>query len=167
AVRIQRQYRDSMSAADQAAADAVDSTPLPSNIPAVVLDLIGFPYAVGPDFVAALLSTGGQKQLDAAFVKPPTTSAQIIDPQLFLGGRGALPVTAPHADRTSFDTGVLGAFGLIIVLQPLVSNGALTRDQAATAGRLWGGDRYTAWDAGGGRSCLRDTMVADGQADQA
>ena len=166
AVRIQREYRDTMSAADQAAADAVDNTPLPSNIPQVVLELIGFPYAVGPDFVAALLSTGGQKQLDAAFVNPPTTSAQVIDPQLFLSGRGALPVPAPRADATSFDTGVLGEYGLIIVLQPPVQRGALSNVQVGTVGRMWGGDRYTAWDAGGGRSCLRDVITADAAADQ-
>ena len=40
-----------------------------------VLQIIGFPYAAGPDFISAVVSHGGLAALNAAYKKPPVSVA--------------------------------------------------------------------------------------------
>ncbi|HXA28494.1 MAG TPA: hypothetical protein VN193_07070 [Candidatus Angelobacter sp.] len=165
AVRIEDQYHSAMSTAEQQQSDReaqAQGGGLPPGTPQVLLELISFPYIVGPDFVRTLDQVGGQARVDDAFVHPPTTSAQLINVNRFLHGDGARPVPAPKADAPSFDTSVLGEFGLVLLLErtPGGSSSAALR-----AGDLWGGDSYVAWNSGSG-ACVRDNIVADTPADQ-
>jgi hypothetical protein len=165
AVRIEGEYHNAMTAAEQRQADQESNAQgggLPSGTPKVLLELISFPYVVGPTFIRTLDRVGGQAKVDDAFVHPPTTSAQLINVNRFLHADKALPVAVPKGDGTVFDTSVLGEFGLLLLFEKVPG---ITSAQAVRIGDLWGGDEYVAWDKGGD-ACLRDNVVAVTPADQ-
>jgi hypothetical protein len=45
------------------------------DIPPLVEQSLGFPFVYGPALVEALLAQGGRARLDAAFLRPPASSA--------------------------------------------------------------------------------------------
>jgi hypothetical protein len=127
------------------------------HVPRVVLQLIGFPYAVGPQFVSALVGHGGLDALNAAYKHPPVSSEQLINPTAYLAHDEPKPVAKPKAGGKQVDHGDLGYVGLLLMLE----NGL---DQSAALGAIvgWGGDRYTTWRVKGGHHwCLRDSVVMD------
>jgi hypothetical protein len=78
-----------------------------------------------------------------------------MHPDTFLRGDQPKPVDEPQADGEVFDRGVVGEFGLVLVMEDDLSERDLLR---AAAG--WGGDRYVAWEKDG-RVCVRATVVMD------
>lgn len=158
--RIEREYRETLSRAEQRQADRQTSaSDLDPDIPRVLLESLAFPYSFGPGFVDKVMDEGGQARLDEAFRSPPSTSEHVLHPEKFLRGEGPKPVTEPAADGEVFDRGVVGEFGLVLILGDDVSGADLRR-----AINGWGGDRYVAWDAEG-RSCVRATFDMDTQRD--
>jgi hypothetical protein len=114
----------------------------------IVEELLGFPYYAGPELVAALLESGGQEALDAAFREPPTTVEQVVAPG---SGPGVTP-EPPPADGEVVDRGVLGVLALALVL----GNDPL--EQGAERG--WNGDRYVTVEDGD-RTCTRAQIAVD------
>ena len=164
AVRIEEQYLASLPAGEARAVAAEERRAagrIGGDAPPVLLQLLGFPYAAGPAFVAEVDRSGGQAALDAAFASPPVTSEHVLHPETFLGGEPPAPVEAPAAGAEVVDAGVLGELGLLLVLAQ-----ELTRPEAAAAARGWGGDRYVAWRRGAS-SCVRASVVMDTPADTA
>ena len=165
AVLVESRYLASLSPAErQAAADEEEATfgagdggPLPK----VVVELAAFPYRDGRNLVEALLAAGGQRRLDAAFRRPPTTSAEVLHPDRFLGGRPVAAAPPVAADGRVVDEGPLGELVLRVVLAQ-----SLPEDQAARAADGWAGDRYVAWRAGR-RTCVRAAFVLDTPAEAA
>ena len=165
AVRIQQAYLDSLPAKDRAKARVEEGSQAGSispDVPPVLLDTLSFPYTFGVEFVKAVVKAGGQARLDAAFANPPSTSEQILHPELFLAGQGPMPVADPAADGKVIDHGVVGEFGLLLMF--LDAKQPLSQAVAARAAGGWGGDRYVAWDKGD-QTCLRANFVMDTQAD--
>ena len=130
-------------------------------MPDILLELDSFPYQVGPRFAESVVSSAGQSRLDTAFTAPPTSTAQVIHPDLFLAGQAPASVEFPPADGAVIDKGILGEFGLDLILERLNSRGQLTASQAQAIASGWSGDRYIAWDLGG-RSCVRTRFVMSG-----
>lgn len=163
AVRIEERYRRSLSPADRRAADREEQSQGGSvpDVPEVVQVIFGFPYAYGPDLVAAILKAGGQGRLDRAFVDPPASSEQVLDPDRYLDGDKPVPVPVPAADGTAFDDGEIGQLFLALMLRS-----GLADDTARTAADGWGGDHYVAWKEGA-RTCVRMDFVMDTAADTA
>ena len=93
AVRIQNEYVASLPKAEQDAYNASQAKPPTeiSKVPVALLQEFAFPYIAGPTFVDAIFKAHGQVALDDAFLKPPTTSAQLIHPQRFLDAQGRAP----------------------------------------------------------------------------
>lgn len=54
-----------------------------------------FPYTEGLSFVCALESDGGWEAVDRAYREPPTTTAQVLFPERYTAGEGAVAVDAP------------------------------------------------------------------------
>ncbi|MBW3555575.1 MAG: hypothetical protein KY454_01425 [Actinobacteria bacterium] len=157
AVRIERMYLDSLPLEQQKAIEAEEaefSGGIDPSTPEVLLQLVGFPYIVGPRFVEELIAAGGQARLDAAFVNPPTTSEQLLHPERYLAGDAPKEVSAPRAEGKVIDEGVLGELGLLLFLSEVLG------DAAPGAASGWGGDRYVAW-AEGRRTCVRANIVMD------
>jgi len=127
------------------------------HVPKVVLQLIGFPYVVGPQFVNALVRQGGVHALDTAYRRPPVSSEQLINPSSYFGHDEPKPVAKPKPDGKQVDHGVLGYVGLLLTLENGLDQGAA---QSAVYG--WGGDHYTTWRVHGGHHwCLRANVVMD------
>jgi hypothetical protein len=157
AVRIQDEYVASLSAADQrqvAVDENAAGTP-PADVPDVLEELDAFPYVVGPRFAQEVVSAAGQARLDAAFKNPPVSTAQVIHSRLFLKGTQPAKVDPPVGDGAVIDKGVLGEFGLDLILERLITKGEVSDAQAGSITAGWSGDRYVAWDQGS-QSCVRD-----------
>jgi hypothetical protein len=162
AVRIERLYLDSLPAKEQKQGEREEAEAaggIDPDVPLVVVQLIGFPYIVGPSFTTAVVDGGGQARLDQAYAEPPTTSEQLLHPQAFLSGQPVKTPPTPKADGEEVDQGVLGELGLLLVLNLSGSDG-----RRAAAG--WGGDRYIAW-ADGDRTCVRVNVEMDTPQDDA
>ena len=159
AVRIEGKYLDSLPEAEQKAAEREEmeaAAGIDPTLPRVLMQLLAFPYAVGPGFAGALVDAGGQARLDAAFDEPPTTSEQILHPDRYVDdGEAPRSVTDPKPPESELDSGVLGELGLLLVLERLVE----PADAVAAAGG-WGGDRYVAW-RDGDDTCVRTNLVMD------
>ena len=125
-----------------------------------MIELLAFPYAVGPRFVDAVMTArGGNSGLDGAFTSPPKTSSEVIHPDRFLGGFAPADVAAPAAAGPEFDHGVLGEMGLTLLLERLIPR-PLTASDARDLAQGWHGDRYVAWDAGS-KTCVRAAFVME------
>lgn len=122
---------------------------------AVVEDLLGFPYYAGPEYVDALLGSGGQPALDAAFTDPPTTTEQVLDPT---GAGQAAAVARPDVEGEVVDEGVLGVLGLALLLgtDPLEVDVEL----------VWDGDRYATVERDG-QVCTVADVATDAPSDVA
>lgn len=164
AVRIQDEYKATMSKADRDTADeeerklseGVDLT----SIPRVIPELIGFPYIFGPRLLDSLVKAGGERRVDAAFEAPPVTTEQIVDSSAWLDGTATpIKVPPPTADGKVYDQGVLGFWGIYILLEEQVG-----QKDAAAAAQGWGGDWYVAWKRGDA-TCVRATFVMDSTRD--
>jgi hypothetical protein len=165
ALSVEFGYRETLSAeeleASARAAAEFSRRAGTSPIPPVVVSLTQFPYLAGPFFVGALLEEGGEARVDAAFVDPPTTSEEILDPAIYLRGEDAIEVAAPSAGGPVINEGTYGQWALILTLQELLDSPTA---QAAADG--WGGDSYVAWDEGS-RTCVRMAFAMDTPGDLA
>lgn len=158
--RIEAEYRETLSRAEQRQADRQTSaSELDPDVPEVLLQSLAFPYVFGPTLVGKVVDEGGQARLDEAFRSPPWTSEHVLHPEKYLEGEEAKTIVDPTADGEVFDRGVVGEFGLVLILGDDVSGADLRR-----AINGWGGDRYVAWDAEG-RSCVRATFDMDTERD--
>jgi hypothetical protein len=129
----------------------------PSDVPQVVLELIGFPYSIGPQFVGEIVADGGIKALNRAYRHPPVSSEQLLNPTAFLEHDNPKHVATPHADRARLEHGDLGVVGLLLMFE----HGGIPNSQALASLRGWGGDQFASWRAGKHKWCLRDTVVMD------
>ena len=164
ATRVEELYAQTLPLDEQKRAqmeEAAQAGGLDPSVPRVLLELIAFPYVVGPRFTEAVISAGGQARLDAAFASPPDTSEHLLHPDRFVAGERSVAVEHPEppAGREVIDEGVFGELGLILVLSKVLPQ---TVANQAAAG--WGGDWYVAWDEGK-RTCVRTTMVMDSPQD--
>lgn len=158
AVRIEDRYREQLPLEEIKAAEQEElaaGAGIDPGVPRVLLELLAFPYIVGPDLTRAIVERGGQPRLDAAFTAPPTTAEQLLDIDKLLAGEPMRGVVAPKADRRSFDDGIFGQFDILQVLQ---ASGLAA--QGGVAARGWGGGRYVAWRTPKG-ACVRANVVMD------
>lgn len=154
--RIEREYAETMSAADRRQAERQTTTAsIDPSVPQVLLQSLVFPYVYGPPFAAEVVDEGGPARIDEAFRSPPLTSEHIIHPEKFLRGEQPRAVAEPPAEGAVFDRGVVGEFGLVLIFGDDLRAGDLRK-----AVNGWGGDRYVAWEADG-RVCVRATFEMD------
>lgn len=107
-----------------------------------------FPYEKGQAFVQTLYDQGGFSSVDAAFLKPPASTEQILHPDKYLVD---LPTPVPLPDLTQVlgegwvevDRNVMGEWYTYLILahshEPAFR---LEEDVALNAAAGWGGDTY-------------------------
>ena len=128
-------------------------------------DVSRLPLALGANFAAAQVALGGTDALDAALIRPPRSTEQLLHPERYLSGDEPL-ILEPHTpplgrEWTLIHTETVGEALMGLTLLEW-SNGVL-RPEAAED---WGGDLLQAWErADGARVALWqmawDTSEAD------
>lgn len=121
---------------------------LPPDIPPILARELSFPYENGLAFVLQVWRNGGWDRINAAYTDLPTTSEQILHPEKYLAGEGAIPV---EIDAPSFGEDCeliwetpLGEFYLREHLRS-----GLNANVAARAAAGWGGDQLLLYDCNG------------------
>jgi len=165
--RVEDAYVASLSQQEQRQAlqeeqDLISQHPEVFRLPPILITLLQAPYEEGEPFVGHVADSGGQAAVNQAFQTPPTTSEQILDPQKFTSGEGAVAVPPPAPDGKVSNVGVLGE---LLIREMLTGGLGFSGNDAAVEG--WGGDKYVTWTNASGASCLRDTFVGDSPADTA
>lgn len=99
--------------------------------------------SAGHDFVEDLISTGGVRTLNAAYVDLPGATEHIYHPSKYLEGEAPLAVVLPEIGLGGYEVADVGSFGEF-GMRALLSGGPSSSQQlqAATG---WGGDRYRTW----------------------
>jgi hypothetical protein len=153
ATRVELAYLATLPAADQAAVKAKRNySPTPASYGQLVTS---FPDTVGRDFTAALAERGGNPAVDAAFRRPPASTAQVIDPAAYEAGTEPLGVRPPPGAGQRVDAGTLGQFGLAALI-----TGGRRVVNAGAAGR-WLGDSYGTFRSGQGLCTYANVVLAD------
>ncbi len=122
----------------------VDKSPILSKAPPYLRDELLFPYAAGTTFTQHFLRANtGWADFHKVFENPPTSTQQILHPDLYLSGVAPKPVTLPDFNRLlppewkKLDENVLGEFGLLEILKQF-----LGEERARRLSPAWSGDRY-------------------------
>jgi hypothetical protein len=157
--RVENAYRDSLSEDERRDADAEELGLAAGmdlgGIPLVLVNLISAPYSFGEVFVDDLVDSGGDDALGRALTAPPHTSEQVLDPDKYAAGEGAVDVPHPQVAGEVVDEGVAGQLLVTLLLADAVGT-----DGAHTAATGWGGDWAVAWNDGD-RPCATLSIVGD------
>lgn len=119
-------------------------------MPAFLRELALFPFNRGFDFAQTLHSAGSFAQLNAAYSRPPISTAEVIEPEVYLDPERAAPVeikldevklqgVLPYLDDC------LGKFACVTALRTYNED-----EDAALGARGLVADRLLAWAADGG-----------------
>lgn len=111
--------------------------------PEALRALLLFPYTSGLRFVHRLLMEGGYPAIDRAFRNPPTSSREILHPEIYL--KPNLPSSIPSIEELDREspaekevyTDVIGEFGISAIL----AAGQKKKSEAVSAATGWLGDR--------------------------
>lgn len=152
-------YVDAMPPADLIAADdEAREYALRSDWPdwpASATELSESVYSLGNDFVSRIVKDGGMAALDAVYRDPPRSTEHLLHPERYTSGDRPMPVADPRVDGTVIDSGVMGEWSLVELL-----NAELSPSDARAAAEGWAGDRYVLADDGG-TSCVTLDVRAD------
>ena len=153
--RIEEKYKDSLSEADQKAADAEsaqDSNAFNADqYPPVLTAIFGAPYAFGSQLIKVLDAQDGQRAIDDAFRLPPKFDKALLDPLGYLSGEQGhtLPALKPTKGEKEIDHSGFGAFSLYLTLAQ-----RLDEKRALAAADAWRADAILGYRTGG-RVCVR------------
>ena len=88
-----------------AAEDALEDTPH------FLARQLVFPYIAGLEFDCALFTRGGWRAVNGAYKDPPTTSAQVMFPDRYRAGEGAIDVRDPAGPGSRWTHDMESTFG--------------------------------------------------------
>jgi hypothetical protein len=121
-----------------------DTSPTLAKAPPFLRDELLFPYLSGVVFTQKFLQANkGWADFPKVFENPPTSTQQILHPELYLKGVNAEKVTLPDfvkllpAGWKNLDENLMGEFGLKEVLKQY-----LGEERATPIAAFWAGDRY-------------------------
>jgi len=123
-----------------------------------------FPYWEGARFQAAVVQRAGRDAFRRVFEQPPTTTQQILHPELYWEGRGAEEVQLPKwtgGRSRVVSAGVLGELDFLILFQL-----ADVSDARSLAAR-WRGSRYEVRERGRACCAVRVSSLWREEADAA
>lgn len=116
-------------------------------MPAYLRELAMFPFSRGFEFSQALHSAGDYAQMNNAYSRPPTSCAEVIDPERFLDATRLPPapvtLSSTEIEKTQpYWDDRLGRFATFVALRAYNSD-----EEAGKAARGWKGDRLLAYAA--------------------
>ena len=115
------------------------------SAPVYLAELWKFSQDKGSQFIEVLSGQGGNQAVDAAYARPPQSSAEILHPDLYLADPPFQPVAVSFADpvvagQSPYFTNVAGEIGTYIALRSW-----LGVDESTAGSEGWAGDRYVLW----------------------
>jgi hypothetical protein len=121
-----------------------ESLALLERMPQILVQGLLFPYEAGATWVLPVQTAEGWAGVDALYENPPTTTEQILHPEKYEAGEGALPVVIP-ADAASrmgdgWTVALEDTWGEFQTRVWLTESGIPT-EEATAAAAGWGGDR--------------------------
>ncbi|MEQ1749378.1 MAG: hypothetical protein ABL974_08135 [Prosthecobacter sp.] len=116
-------------------------------MPVYLKELAMFPFSRGFEFSQSLHSAGDYAQMNAAYSRPPTSCAEVIEPERFLDATRLPPapvtLSSTEIEKTQpYWDDRLGRFATFVALRTYNSE-----EEAGKAARGWKGDRLLAYAA--------------------
>jgi hypothetical protein len=130
--------------------------------PAIIQELLMFPYIAGLNFVIMARSGRTWQDVDAIYAQGPVSTEQILHPERYFAGDWPVHITfdpsaALPGYEKIYDT-VLGEFQLRSLLshhlRPADEDGAPSEVDFVAASTGWGGDRLLGWRSEDGNTLL-------------
>ena len=128
------------------------SAPPPNySAPAYLGETWKFSQDKGSLFVEVLAGQGGNAAVDAAYARPPRSSAEILHPETLYLAKPPFEPTAVELPGSTvggsapYFSNIAGELGTYIVLRSW-----LGVDEATVASEGWAGDRYAVWPGAAG-----------------
>ncbi len=129
------------------------------GVPEVLVELMGFPYEFGPDFLQAVVARGGAGARDRLFTDPPTTEEHILLPDTYLNRQLPQKVNTPAltgGEKAVKDSASdVGMLSLLVILAERIDFGV-----AWPAVQGWAGDAGVVFDRAGA-TCVRADVRFD------
>ncbi len=154
ASRVENLWRSQLSPSDQALLAEQERTALSEEdidrllaIPPALQTIQSSPYFDGEVYVDEIVAEGGEAAVDAALIDPPTSSEEILHPDVDRSVEAEIPIPLPAAEGPVVDDGRLGELMIQQWLGRLAADG-------------WGGDRYTTFTLDG-QQCILVDLVGD------
>lgn len=126
----------------------MESDPNLAKAPLFIRDELLFPYLQGAEFTQQVLQrTAGWQDFKSVFQNPPTSTQQILHPDLYFAKLQPETVTLPHLKSAMprgyvrLDENVVGEFALGEVLKQFLGPG-----DAEKYAPMWRGDRYALFE---------------------
>lgn len=116
--------------------------PSTDEVPFFLMETMSFYYDEGAMFVMNIWQEGGWDAVNDVWENPPTTSEQIIHPEKYNSGEGAIPVAIADPqplfgdDWRIVEDNAWGELGTRVFLE----NGGVSSRSADNAAEGWGGD---------------------------
>ena len=130
---------------------AIEALPEVRDVPSILKRSIVAPYTDGMTFTHALRREGDWARVDAAWLKPPETTEQLLHPEKYRTREAAekvpLPPAPPGGPATARYRDVLGEQTIRLVLEDWVP-----LDTARKAAAGWAGDRVAVFADGDRRA---------------
>jgi hypothetical protein len=111
-----------------------------ASAPPLLRERLTFPYMHGLTFIGDIWRAGGFALVNRVYEAPPTTTEQVLHPEKYLAGEGAVPVAFPPAPTgyQAIASGRVGELQMRVILERCMS--AVDARQAAAG---WGGDAFS------------------------
>lgn len=160
---VERAWYESLSEDARKAVDAAQESTSEGadfeGVPRVFVEMLGFPYAFGPDLLRAVVADKGQVGRDSLFTHPPISEEEVVLPGTYLAGQKVKYVATPKlaaGEVAIKDTA--DDFGMVSLLVVLAERIDYTVAWAAVQG--WAGDASIGFERGG-VACIRIDVAFD------
>jgi hypothetical protein len=111
-----------------------------ATAPPLLRRRVAFPYREGLALLLDVYRAGGFALVDRALQHPPRTTEQVLHPEKFVAGEGAVRIAPPQAPA-NWSTAILGTMGEMQTATFLAQ--CIDPAAADNAARGWGGDTYS------------------------
>ena len=121
------------------------------GVPHYLRQMFQFPYLGGLAFACTLYREGGWAAVDRAYDRPPSTSAQVLFPERYLGDERAaeVPDIAAPDGWVVVRRGAFGAAPLLWLFQAPGGDPGMALARAKRKVAEWGGGEYALLERGG------------------
>jgi hypothetical protein len=167
AVRIQNDFKDSLSDADQQAYETestetsrqAQSEIKAKGVPDTLSVVFQAPYALGQPMLDSVIAKEQEAGIDALFRDPPVADAAFVTPSTLLDHRTFQKVPTPALEAGEKRSGKPDVFGSLSLFQVLAAR--LDNGTALSAADAWDGDAMVTFTRQG-TTCLRATFAGKG-----